>query len=61
MIANLLALAGDESGGALVEYALVTALVSLTAYTALTALGTVLETFFADSSTGLAAVAQNAK
>jgi Flp pilus assembly pilin Flp len=61
MIATVRNLAGNESGGALIEYALVMALVSMVGFGALQAFGDVLELFYGTSSTGLAAVAQNAK
>jgi len=61
MISAVRDLAGDESGGALMEYALVFALVSMVGFGALQAFGDVLEFFYGTSSTGLAAVAQNAK
>lgn len=54
-------LARDESGGALIEYALVLALVSMVGLTALDAFGDVLESFFKDSSAHLAEMAQQAK
>jgi Flp pilus assembly pilin Flp len=61
MIAVIRELARDESGGALIEYALVLALVSMAGFAALSAFGDVLESFFATSSTDLALVAQQAK
>ncbi len=61
MIAKLTHLVADESGGVLVEYALVLGLVSMVAIGALQSFGSVLETFFANSSAQLANVAQAAK
>ena len=61
MIAAVRDLDRDESGGALIEYALVLALVSLVALVALSGFGDALESFFDSSSTSLAQTAQNAK
>ncbi len=61
MIAALRNLARDESGGALIEYALVLALVSMVGMTALEAFGDALEAFFKIASGKLAAVAAEAK
>ncbi len=49
----LAALHRDEAGGALVEYALFAALVSVPAYLALQTLGTALQALFVASCTGL--------
>ena len=54
-------LARDESGGVIVEYALVLALVSLVALGALTSFGDVLLAFFSQTSTTLSDVARQAK
>jgi Flp pilus assembly pilin Flp len=61
MIAVLRELAADDSGGAMIEYALVFALVSMIGLTALEGFGTVLHDFFKTSSFGLADVAQLAQ
>jgi Flp pilus assembly pilin Flp len=61
MIATLRELARDDSAGALIEYALVLALVSMAGYAALSAFGDVLESFFKNSSSNLAQVAQQAR
>jgi Flp pilus assembly pilin Flp len=57
MIVALRNLAGNESGGALIEYALVLSLVSMVAFVTLLGFGDVLESFFASSSQNLSNVA----
>ncbi len=59
MIAKLRALALDEDGTAIIEYALVLTLVSMVSYVVLVGLGDSLKTFFDNSSAGLANVAKN--
>lgn len=58
MIVRLRDLARDEAGSALVEYALVIALISLVSYGVLVSIGDTLEQFFIDSSAGLGNVAK---
>ena len=59
MIALLDTLARDDSGSAMVEYALILSLISMLSYAALMAVGGALEQFFISSSSGLSAVATN--
>jgi Flp pilus assembly pilin Flp len=61
MIVAVRNLASNESGGALIEYALVLALVSMVGFIALRGFGDVLAKFFATSSDDLANVAIQAK
>jgi Flp pilus assembly pilin Flp len=61
MIAAVRNLAGNESGGAVIEYALAFALVSMVGFGALQLFGDVLQSFFTTSSSDLANVAQQAK
>jgi Flp pilus assembly pilin Flp len=61
MISALRNLAADDSGGALIEYALVAALVSLVGFAALQSFGIVLSSFYTSSASNLSNMAVDAK
>ena len=61
MIARLRLFAADETGSAILEYALVLSLVSMVSFAALYALGDTLQTFFANNAASLGNVGQRAQ